>query len=87
MAGLDWLVRTTLHPKAVAVGRLHKPWYLQESPDLFLETLRAAKGRVDHKRGHAPWGAVRHLGNYASNSSQIGRRVLVNKCGWFYNDL
>ena len=30
-----------------AVGRLHKPWYQGESPDLFLEVLRAAKGRVD----------------------------------------
>ena len=32
-----------------AVGRLHKPWYRQESPDLFTEALRAAKRAVDPK--------------------------------------
>jgi alkyldihydroxyacetonephosphate synthase len=32
-----------------AVGRLHKPWYQEESPDVFLEVLRAAKRRVDDR--------------------------------------
>lgn len=32
-----------------AVGRLHKPWYQEESPDVFLEALRAAKRRVDDR--------------------------------------
>ena len=30
-----------------AVGRLHRPWYDQERPDLFAEALRAAKKSLD----------------------------------------
>jgi alkyldihydroxyacetonephosphate synthase len=30
-----------------AVGRLHRPWYDQQRPDLFAETLRAAKRVLD----------------------------------------
>jgi alkyldihydroxyacetonephosphate synthase len=30
-----------------AVGRLHRPWYEKEVPSLFLEALRAAKGKLD----------------------------------------
>jgi alkyldihydroxyacetonephosphate synthase len=30
-----------------AVGRLHRPWYDRERPDLFAEVLRAAKRTLD----------------------------------------
>jgi alkyldihydroxyacetonephosphate synthase len=30
-----------------AVGRLHRPWYDRQRPDLFAQALRAAKGAVD----------------------------------------
>jgi len=30
-----------------AVGRLHRPWYDRQRPDLFAEALRAAKAVVD----------------------------------------
>ena len=36
---------TTTHHHAV--GRLHRPWYDQERPDLFAEVLRAAKKSLD----------------------------------------
>ncbi len=32
-----------------AVGRLHRPWYDQQRPDLFAQALRAAKAAVDPK--------------------------------------
>ena len=32
-----------------AVGRLHRPWYDQQRPELFAEALRAAKAAVDPK--------------------------------------
>ena len=30
-----------------AVGRMHKPWYAQESPPLFTQSLRAVKATLD----------------------------------------
>ena len=30
-----------------AVGRMHRPWYDQQRPDLFEEMIRAAKNAVD----------------------------------------
>jgi alkyldihydroxyacetonephosphate synthase len=30
-----------------AVGRIHRPWYDRQRPDLFAEALRAAKAALD----------------------------------------
>ena len=30
-----------------AVGRLHKPWYLRQTPPLFIDALKAVKARLD----------------------------------------
>ena len=36
---------TTTHHHAV--GRVHRPWYERERPDLFADVLKAAKGTLD----------------------------------------